>query len=138
MKRFIILASLITLLLAVLVFAAGYLMAATGPFHPGDPFFQLQSYSEQVRARLTNSTTSQASYRLDLIERRINDLEILAGGPNEILALQLLDKALDDGLFAVSSASPADIALLHDRLSGSADCHADQDGYIECDPERQQ
>ncbi|MCP4427311.1 MAG: hypothetical protein GY803_22715, partial [Chloroflexi bacterium] len=117
MRQFLIKATLISALLAVLVISAGAMLSAASPFKPGDTLFPAQYFAEQQRAATIGNQTSHALFLLDLAERRTKDLAARAGTKHELLALQYLNRALDQAMLALSHVPKEDLDVLLTRLN---------------------
>ena len=66
MRKFIIAATLITILLATMLVSAGVALADKGPYRPGDLLFPFQRFAEEQRPLLISSQTGRADYYLRL------------------------------------------------------------------------
>lgn len=117
MRRFFIAAVPILAALALLAGGAGYVLAQSGPFQPGSPLYPLQRFAEQQRASLANTPQARASYALDLLERRADDLAELAGGPAEANGLDALSLALDQAVETIAAAPAEGLTSLKTRLA---------------------
>ena len=74
----------------------GYVaLAAIGPLHAGTALFPVQDLAEEGMAAVTVDNFKYASYRLDLLERRIRDLPLAAGGPGELVVLDSMQWQMD-------------------------------------------
>jgi hypothetical protein len=102
MRRFLLLSSLITFMLAVLGVTIGIGLASASPFRPGNVFFPLQKFAEDKRLFLIFPETSRVSYYLDLADRRIVDLGYRIGSKYELVALQALEASLYQAIVSVS------------------------------------
>lgn len=120
MKKFISLAFLISILLALACVAAGVTLASSHPFRPGDFFFPVQSFTEQSRANLLSSQTGKAIYYLELVQQRNTDLAALSGSEAGWLALEYLNQALDQAAGAVAAVPQQDAGQLSARLADLA------------------
>jgi len=102
----------------VLVVAGGALVAVAknSPFLPGQGMFAAQSWAENVWAGTMPDATALANYRIDLAERRLDNLSARTGTPWELAALRSLDSALDQALLAVRAAPASASDALHGRL----------------------
>ncbi len=116
MRKFIPLATVISLVLAVSIFCLGAGLAAAGPFKPGDTLFPAQDFAERQGAKLILSDYYRSSYYLDLTDRRSLDLVVLAGDENQRLGLEALQGALQDVETSLGSARLDDRASLAARL----------------------
>ncbi len=102
LRSFLIKASLITGLIILCLMTSAVTLAVAAPFHPGNVFFPLQSFSEQQVSIIFLDPVRLADYGLDLLERRINDLGMLAGSKSERVALGYLDTALNQATLAMA------------------------------------
>ncbi len=94
-RSFIIRASIVIGIIFLMLLCGGYILATYGPLHPGNFAFPVQYFIEQER-RLTYSDPDQrASYSLDILERRVNDLSLRAGTDYELVSISYLDGSLD-------------------------------------------
>ena len=103
MRRFIVLAGAVFLVLVMLGIASGAAIARTGPFLPGNPMFAIQDFSEQVEARLKSPAEQQAAAYIELAKRRVENLIAQTGSPHESDSLAYLDLALDQAVRVWSS-----------------------------------
>ena len=117
MRKFVILATLIVVVTGILVVSAGWALAATGPFFPGELFYPIQSFAEQRQASLFLNHTGHALALLNLADRRANDLNYLAGTKFELAGIQALDRALDQAEAAIAAAPEEDTPVLISRLA---------------------
>ena len=116
MRRFLLFALPVVLMLVILVSSAGLTLAHVGPFHPGDALFPLQAFTEQKRALLILNPTDRALYYLNLLERRNNDLSAVTGTEDESAALDALDEFLDLSIDALANVPLADLSYLKVRM----------------------
>ena len=82
MRAFLIKASLVTILLILLLAIAGTSLAVFGPILPGSVLYPVQDWCEQAGAQVYSTGASRAGYYLDLVERRIENLNTRASTPN--------------------------------------------------------
>ena len=116
MRRFLILAVLIMLLVLTTGFSSQVALATARPLNPGHPLFPLQDFAEQVRGRLIVDETKRAIYHLDLAMQRTEDLVILRESQHAQLAINYLEQALDQTLVSISRAPEGDLPTLEDQL----------------------
>ena len=109
MRRFIILALIIVLLLGIAGIASGLALAKTGPILPGTSLFPIQYFAEQANARLLGQGTDQTETYFLLLERRIVNLVTQTGTAYEADSLDYLNKAIDQAILSWSSL-PSDSA----------------------------
>jgi hypothetical protein len=102
MRLFIIKSSLITGFIILLLVTGGLFLSVQAPLHPGNLFFQVQYFAEQETQFLYPDIGDKANYLLDVTERRIYDLNLRTGTKFELIALEYLDKALDQAAIAIS------------------------------------
>jgi len=102
MRRFIILAGVVLLVFMALGIATGAVIAKSGPFLPGNPFFPIQNISEQIQARLQTPAENRVEAYLMLLERRIENLIAQTGTTYESVSLAYLNAAVDQAVQAWS------------------------------------
>ncbi len=117
--------SLTYLLLAVIVLTlaaggAASSLAFIAPFRPGDALFPVQAGVEQLRLALIGDPVELAGRLLDLVERRLDDLEAGLGTPGEAAALEAVDEAFQQAVPAISAAPASARGPLKLRLAGLA------------------
>lgn len=117
MRRFFLAVVPILAALALLAGGAGYVLAQNGIFSPGSPLYPLQDYAEMQRASLTRAPQGQASYALDLLERRTEDLAGLANSRSEVAGLDALSLALDQAVETIGTAPLEGLDGLKIRLA---------------------
>ncbi|MEJ2598251.1 MAG: hypothetical protein P8Z00_07935, partial [Anaerolineales bacterium] len=117
MRKFIIAATLITILLATLLVSAGVALADSGPFRPGDLLFPFQRFAEEQRPLLISGQSGKADYYLRLVRRRIEDLHLVTGTPAEQSTLEELNQSLDRAAVAISAAPDADQPAMRKQLA---------------------
>lgn len=94
-RRILIILLAIILFTGIVVGAVSYSVASQGPYMPGDRFFHAQINAEQLWLnQLMRAGEPRANSLLNLLERRIDNLELLLGSKNQHLALAYLDEAL--------------------------------------------
>ncbi|UCD98301.1 MAG: hypothetical protein JSV42_15300 [Chloroflexota bacterium] len=116
MRRFIILALVIFLLVGIVGLSAQVGMAAARPFRPGNVIFPLQDFSEQARARIIFSQSDLVNYYLELAFQRTEDLVVLWESEHAPLAAEYLNQALDRVLYAVKNAPEGDLSPSYTQL----------------------
>lgn len=117
MRRFIIFAVLVSLVLLTVGISAQVALATARPLHPGHPIFPFQDFGEQARARFIIGETDQATYYLELALQRTEDLVILRDGDHALLAVNYLNQALDRAIKAIVEAPEQDLLNLSAQLS---------------------
>jgi hypothetical protein len=116
-RLFLLLSVLITLLLVMFGTSTQVVLAIMQPFRPGDIIFPVQDFAEQARAHFTPGKTERAAYYLELAQQRTEDLLILAKGEHALLAVNYLNRALDQAIEAVIDSPEQDFSYLSDQLS---------------------
>ena len=116
MRRVILSIILVSIGLVLLVACTGLAIADKEPISPASPFFPIQRFTEQVRARFIRSDTARAAYYLTIVERRSTDLSKSTGSPAEVEALAALESAIDTAQSAISIAPESDRPVLEDKL----------------------
>ena len=108
------------LLILLLTLSAGVTaavgLAITGPMHAGDPFFAFQDLAEQGVAALTTDDYNYAVFRMDLLERRIRDLDFVAGSMAELDVLDSLRWELEQSINGLTYLSEEQLGPLRARL----------------------
>jgi len=109
----------LTVLIVLLLVAGGAVssLALFAPFHPGDALFSLQYSVEQARLFLISDQTELAERFLDLVERRLGDLEARIGTEHELVALDYLDQAVNQAVLAIDATPPENRGPLLTRLA---------------------
>jgi hypothetical protein len=108
--------SIFFILTGLAVLSIFVVLAAVGPYHPGQAFYPLQDAVEQGVVVLNLFPTDQALQEMNVAERRIQDLGAAAGTPDEQAALQALEVSLEESLRRSASAPQKDAPLLKRRL----------------------
>ena len=109
MRRFIILALIIVLMIGIAGVASSVALAKTGPILPGTPIFPIQYFSEQIYARLQGKGSEQVETYFLLLERRIVNLVAQTGTAFEADSLDYLNEAIDQVILSWSNL-PSDSA----------------------------
>lgn len=102
MKTFFIKSSLILGFIILLLATSGVALAVFGPFHPGNIFFPVQYFAEQQITAINPDPIGNATYLLELMDRRVNDLDQLEGSKNELRSIQYLEVAIDQAIAGIS------------------------------------
>ncbi len=102
LRSFLIKSGMITGLILLCLLTSGVTLAVMAPFHPGNIFFPLQDFSEQHISIVFIQPANLAHYRLDLFNRRIDDLGAVSGMQAELNALRYLGSALDQATLSIS------------------------------------
>src|SRR5512139_2004624 len=98
MRRILLLTALVVLLLAILGTGVGLSLSQDGPFQPGEALFPYQHFAEQQRASMIANPTERVIFLAHLVGKRADDLIMLAGTPDEELAVGYLSQAFDQVL----------------------------------------
>ncbi|MCA9947987.1 MAG: hypothetical protein KC449_31105, partial [Anaerolineales bacterium] len=94
LRRILIILLALFLFIDIVGGAVSFSVARSGPYVPGDRFFRGQTNAEQLWLnRLVRAGEPRANSLLDLLERRVDNLELLLGSANQRLALAYLDNA---------------------------------------------
>jgi len=118
LRRFLLLAVLIILLLLAAGIGTQVVLATARPFRPGGhPIFPVQDFAEQVWAQIIPGKTERATYYIDLALQRTEDLVILVDGEHALLAVDYLNRALDQAIEAIVEAPEQDLPYLSAQLS---------------------
>ncbi len=115
MRRFLITAISVFLVISFIGFSAGVALAKSGPYLPGDTLFTIQYYAEQQISWYGNEIDRAEQY-LGLMERRLGDLVELTGSSYEIDAIVYLDGALDQAIQAVIKVSDEEAPPFREKL----------------------
>ena len=105
MRSFLIKSSLLTGFIVLFLITSGIAMAVIAPFQPGNILFPLQYFVEQKAMVIHTDPISKSNYSMDLLERRINDLVARTGSKYELIALDYLNKAIDQVTLSISLVS---------------------------------
>ncbi len=105
------------MMLAVLGIASGAALAAAAPFHAGQMLYPVQRLAEQSRAALQGNATAEAQYQMNLLERRVTDLALVTGTPDESAALDEVYHQLQIALKALGQAPEQDAVSLKVSLA---------------------
>ncbi len=116
MRRFLILATSIILLISIVGFSFQIALAAARPVRPGHPVFPFQDFAEQARAQIVFGELDIANYYLDLAFQRTEDLVVLRESEHALVAMDYLDRALDRAIAAISQAPEKDLPFLESQL----------------------
>ena len=96
-------------------------MVVFTPFRPGSILFPLQDYAEQQASRIYRDPIQKASFMLNLVERRITDLNDRTGSQHEYIALKYLDEAIDQASTSISLIPTGQAEQVRNRLSSLAE-----------------
>ena len=117
LRRILIILLAVFLFISIVGGAISYSVAYTGPYVPGDRFFRAQANAEQLWLnRLVQAGEPRANSLLDLLERRVDNLELLLGSEHQHLALAYLDTALMEAIDGIHAAPEAAQPALKQRL----------------------
>lgn len=117
MSRFIISTLAITLLLALVLLGGGLALAQAGDFSPQSIAYPLQDFAEQQNLNLISDPYQRASYALNLLDRRLQGMQRLAGTGYEAIALRELNHSLDQTIQEIGHAPAEGLDLLKIRLA---------------------
>ncbi len=116
-RRILLTILALLLFLSIVGGAVSYTIMVKAPFLPGDKLFQTQLWSEQFwYVTLTLDKTERAWLLLDLLERRIDNIEGVRGTANEMRALVYFDAALDQVVLAIGQTPAGAESKLQARL----------------------
>ncbi|MCP4416501.1 MAG: hypothetical protein GY805_07760, partial [Chloroflexi bacterium] len=105
MRRILIVVLAVVLFVDIVAGAVSYSVARSGPYLPGNRFFRAQINSEQLWfSRLVRAGEPLANSLLNLLERRVDNLEAVLDGENQRLALAYLDGAFNQAINAIDEA----------------------------------
>lgn len=117
MKKYLILAALITLLFVAVTVSAEVAFATAHPLRPDQALFPLQDFAERVRERITPGIAGRSAYALEVADMRADDLFVLAGSEDVQIAALHLDQAVERLVTSANKLSEGDSANLLDDLS---------------------
>ncbi len=121
MRSFLLKSSLIIGLLSLLLITSSIAMAVFSPFSPGNLLFPVQNFSELLGSRIFSDPEQKASFMLDLVELRIQDLNTRIGSINEHIAFEYLNQAIDQASLAIVLVPQDKVEQLRTRLSTLAE-----------------
>jgi ElaB/YqjD/DUF883 family membrane-anchored ribosome-binding protein len=121
MRRAIFVLFLIFMLAGMAGLTAGLALYQFAPFQPGQPYYWLQDLAEHSLFAITLEPVAHAHLSLDLLDRRIVDLQKAAGLQAQNDALSALVGALDSTLSAVAQAPEQAGAELRARMVSELD-----------------
>jgi len=101
MRRFLILAIVVLLVLGVAGLGAGSALAKTGPFLPGDLLFPTQHYAEQTQAEWQDQFEKRTVLYFNLAERRLENMVMRTGTIYELMAMDYLGDSIDQVIQAL-------------------------------------
>jgi hypothetical protein len=116
MKSFLIKSSLIIGIIILFIVMSGTALAIYDPLRPGNILFPLQNFAEQQSKKIYRDPVTCSSIMLDLVERRIYDLNARIGSKYEAISLRYLDKAIDQATLAISLVPTDKVEPLRERL----------------------
>ncbi len=119
MRRFLLFASLIVILLILAGAGMGIALANSAPFRPGEALFPLQNFSEQATVTLASSQAGKADFLIRLMERRTADLGEVTGTNQEEPVLLALVKALNQAAQAIALMPEKEAASLRSQFAAS-------------------
>jgi hypothetical protein len=120
MRSFLVKSSLISGIIFIIILISGTALAIYAPLKPGNILFPFQSFAEQQGKSFYYNPVNYSSYMLDLVERRINDLNTRIGSKYELIALEDLDKAIDQATLAISLVPQDKVDSLRTRFDSLA------------------
>jgi hypothetical protein len=118
MKRFLLFATLMVILLTILLLASAAYMAEKSIFLPGSFFYPLQGMAEELQSALYQDPSSLYQYRLKIAFRRLDGLAALTGTLDEKNALDGFLLALDQVTLAYSNLTTEDTLFLEAARAG--------------------
>ncbi len=118
MRRFLLISLALLLFIGVVAGAGAYVMASKAPFLPGDWLFPTQIWAEQVWGLTFNhDAASRADVLLNLLERRLDNLEAVRGTADEWPALVIITNAMNQATQAIADAPETEWTRLRGRLT---------------------
>ncbi|HJS28583.1 MAG TPA: cytochrome c3 family protein [Anaerolineales bacterium] len=102
MRKLLIVSSFILVLSLLLICTAGLVLAREHPLPSYSLLFPLQDFAENEVLKANSVPARRAEYTLELLEKRIEDLQQAAGTEKELVALDSLDQAIAQTLQTVS------------------------------------
>ena len=84
MRRTLLIVTLFALFLMFGFSATALAFVEISPFHAGQTFFPVQNSLDHALEIFYLDPTSKSNYEMDLLEKRISDLQNVAGQPEEI------------------------------------------------------
>ena len=117
LRRILIILLAIILFTGIVAGAVSYSTARSGPYLPGERFFAAQTRAEQLWLnRLVRAGEPRANSLLDLLERRVDNLDAALGGEYQLVALSYLDIALNQAIDEIEAAPEEAQPALKQRL----------------------
>jgi hypothetical protein len=95
MKRTLLIITLIIVFILSGSSAAVIAFVEIAPIYPEGKLFQLQDYLEHVMLVLYNNPSSKSWYEIKILDKRVNDLENIAGKPEEVQRINAVWVELD-------------------------------------------
>jgi len=118
MRRLLIAVSALAIFFVIVGASVTYSLALNTPHLPGDPLYPAQLASEQFWGLALNlNKADRAGVRLNLLARRLDDLEAVQGTSNEVAALNYFDEALNDVVLEIGDAPESEQPVLQERLA---------------------
>ncbi|MBC8330894.1 MAG: cytochrome c3 family protein, partial [Anaerolineae bacterium] len=115
MRKFLVISILLVSLLVTLGTTAGVALAEAGPFSPGDVLFPMQHYVEQ-QAFFRPTADQRAIWFLDLMERRMTDVEAQAGTSQQAVAVQYFSDSVNQVARFTARTTSSGFQVLQPRL----------------------
>ena len=103
LRLFLFKTSLITGFIILFLITTSIALAVAAPLLPGNILFPVQDFAEQKLIVIFQDPVDRANYALDLLEQRIIDLNDRIGTKYELVALEYLDRAVDQATLAISA-----------------------------------
>ncbi len=116
MKRLLLILSLAGLFLLTGTSAAVVGLAEFAPFHPGQALFPIQSIAEHVLLGMNFDPVNLAVHGMDLLEKRMKNLEEAQGQSVEIESLREVQIEIDHVLNLFQAVPPEKEAALRERF----------------------
>jgi len=111
---------LIVLVIMIILAAAGLtgslVLAQTGPFHVGEALFPVQEMAEETLVFLTLKPENRAALSMDLLERRLADLESSSDLDVRLLAVAALQREMSRASAALAETDGPDSVGLRTRF----------------------
>jgi len=95
MRKFLLVSGFILFLISSALITAGYGVAHAAFFTPGSFLYPIQDFFEQFHINTTTDPVERFKTQADVTNRRLDDLQSLAGTPNEADAVAAFSLAID-------------------------------------------
>jgi len=116
MRRFLLGATAIVILLVITGTGVTAALAVAGPLHPGDTLFPWQSFAEQSQGKLFITDLGRAHYFISIAGRRADNLGVVVGTANELISIYYLNQSLDQAALSISKVETGEIKNLRVNL----------------------